>query len=335
MRRKGQGTKYSSPSSFFPFLPSSLFSARIGLIVVARLTTFEVIKQHLLMNPNNAYTYEQIARAIEHLNRTFRDQPTLGELAEQANVSAFHFQRLFSEWAGVSPKKFSQYLTLEYAKERLRQGAPLTAAAQDAGLSGTGRLHDLFVSIEGVTPGQFKQGGAGLTMQYGLFESPFGTYVLGAFEEKITVLQFLDPADDPLLRLQTTWPEATWQHHPAAVQALASLIFPALNAGYSGPSRPLPVLLRGSVFQLKVWEALLRIPEGQLASYDQIAEAIGQPTASRAVGTAIGSNPIGYLIPCHRVIKKTGLFGGYRWGPDRKQAMLGWEAARCEVGLRV
>ncbi|GAB2560400.1 methylated-DNA--[protein]-cysteine S-methyltransferase [Spirosoma areae] len=282
------------------------------------------------MNTNSTYTYQQIAQAIEHLTANFREQPSLGELAEKVNMSEFHFQRLFTEWAGVSPKKFGQYLTLEHAKTRLRNGAPLADAAYEAGLSGTGRLHDLFITFEGVTPGQFKQAGSGLALLYGVFESPFGNYVLGAINAKIALLHFLNEGDLPEPILRDAWPEVSLQLNPAAVQSLADQVFPAAGQTGTSPKNPLPVLLRGSAFQLKVWEALLKIPEGRLSSYDQIAEAIGQPTASRAVGTAIGSNPIGYLIPCHRVIKKTGLFGGYRWGATRKQAMLGWEAARVD-----
>jgi AraC family transcriptional regulator of adaptative response/methylated-DNA-[protein]-cysteine methyltransferase len=282
------------------------------------------------MNTNSTYTYQQIARAIEHLTANFRDQPSLSELAEKANLSEFHFQRLFTEWAGVSPKKFGQYLTLEHAKTRLRDGAPLADAAYDAGLSGTGRLHDLFVTIEGVTPGQFKQAGSGLTLSYGVFDSPFGNYVLGTINGKIALLHFLNEGDQPEAILTAAWPDVALRYNQENVQHLADQIFPVIGQIGSDSENPLPILVRGSAFQLKVWEALLKIPEGRLASYDQIAEAIGQPTASRAVGTAIGSNPVGYLIPCHRVIKKTGLFGGYRWGTDRKQAMLGWEAARVE-----
>ncbi len=284
------------------------------------------------MNTENAYTYQQIARAIQHLASHYQQQPSLAELAGQANLSEFHFQRLFTEWAGVSPKKFSQFLTLEHAKTQLRRGVSLTEAAHDAGLSGTGRLHDLFVNVEGVTPGQFKQAGAGLVLSYGVFDSPFGAYVLGAINEKIALLHFLDETQLPEALLQNHWPEARLLHDPTSLQPLANQIFPAHSTADHQPVRPLTVVLRGSAFQLKVWEALLKIPEGQLVSYDQIADAIGQPSASRAVGTAIGSNPVGYLIPCHRVIKKTGLFGGYRWGTDRKQAMLGWEAARTVVG---
>jgi len=283
------------------------------------------------MNTNSTYTYQQIARAIEHLTANFRDQPSLSELAEKANLSEFHFQRLFTEWAGVSPKKFSQYLTLEHAKTRLRMGVPLADAAHDAGLSGTGRLHDLFVTIEGVTPGQFKQAGSGLAISYSVFDSPFGPYVLGTIHTKIALLHFLNDGDEPETIVAAAWPEASLHHDPIAIQSIADQIFPSADVVINDSSaQQLPVLLRGSAFQLKVWEALLKIPEGQLVSYDQIADAIGQPTASRAVGTAIGSNPVGYLIPCHRVIKKTGLFGGYRWGAERKQAMLGWEAARVD-----
>lgn len=280
------------------------------------------------MTTNNAYTYGQIARAIEHLTANFREQPSLAELAEKVNMSEFHFQRLFTDWAGVSPKKFGQYLTLEHAKQQLRAGSSLADVAYEAGLSGTGRLHDLFVSIEGMTPGQFKQAGAGLVLSYGIFDSPFGAYVLGAINKKIAVLHFLNDGEKPELLLSITWPGAQIQHNPDALQSLANQVFPIAGTLNLPPNKPLALLLRGSTFQLKVWEALLKIPEGRLASYDQIAQAIGQPTASRAVGTAIGSNPVGYLIPCHRVIKKTGLFGGYRWGTERKQAMLGWEAAR-------
>ncbi len=282
------------------------------------------------MNTNSTQTYEQIARTIEHLSAHYQEQPTLSEVADIANLSEFHFQRLFTEWAGVSPKKFAQYLTLEHAKTRLRQGVPLAEVAHNAGLSGTGRLHDLFVSIEGVTPGQFKQAGSGLVLTYGVFDSPFGQYLLGAIGGKIAVLHFLMEADQPEGLLTTIWPEATLQHSPEALYLLTSQIFPASGQASQTHPVPLSVLVRGTAFQLKVWEALLKIPEGQLASYDQIAAAIGQPTASRAVGTAIGSNPVGYLIPCHRVIKKTGLFGGYRWGIHRKQAMLGWEAAQVD-----
>ena len=192
-------------------------------------------------------------------------------------------------------------------------------------MSGTGRLHDLFVNIEGVTPGQFRQAGAGLSLTYGGVDSPFGPYVLGVINGKIALLHFLSDGEETATLLTAAWPGVMLRHEPTAVQFLADQVFPALS---NDSVRLLPVLMRGSAFQLKVWEALLKIPKGRLVSYDKIADAIGQPTASRAVGTAIGSNPVGYLIPCHRVIKKTGLFGGYHWGTTRKQAMLGWEAAR-------
>ncbi|GAB3256870.1 methylated-DNA--[protein]-cysteine S-methyltransferase [Larkinella harenae] len=275
-------------------------------------------------------SYRQIARSIEYVTANFRQQPTLAEVAEHANLSDYHFQRLFSDWAGVSPKKFLQYITLDFAKERLRGGITLAEAADETGLSGTGRLHDLFVGLEGVTPGQFKQAGEGLTVRYGIFESPFGPYLLGAIGDKITKLEFLDetePTDEIQLasRFATDWPEAKLIHDTADLRLLADRIF------VNSERKPLRVLVKASPFQLKVWEALLRIPEGQVVSYDQIAAAIGMPLASRAVGTAIGSNPVGYLIPCHRVIRKTGLFGNYRWGAIRKTALLGWEAAQASA----
>ncbi|WP_421830045.1 methylated-DNA--[protein]-cysteine S-methyltransferase [Larkinella sp.] len=271
-------------------------------------------------------TYQQIARSIEFLTENFRQQPSLAEVADRANLSDYHFQRLFSDWAGVSPKKFLQYLTLDFAKERLRRGLSLAEAADEAGLSGTGRLHDLFVVLEGVTPGQFKQAGDGLTIRYAVFESPFGPYLLGMIGDRICRLEFLEEAEltDAISiahRFATDWPEATIIPDSATLRPLADTIFT------DSARKPLRVLVKASPFQLKVWEALLRIPEGQVVSYDQIAAAIGMPTASRAVGTAIGSNPVGYLIPCHRVIRKTGLFGNYRWGATRKTALLGWEAA--------
>ncbi|GAB3335735.1 methylated-DNA--[protein]-cysteine S-methyltransferase [Larkinella ripae] len=276
--------------------------------------------------PENHPTYQQIARSIEFLNENFRQQPLLADVADRANLSEFHFQRLFSDWAGVSPKKFLQYLTLDFAKERLRQGLTLAEAADEAGLSGTGRLHDLFVVLEGVTPGQFKQAGDGVTIRYAVFDSPFGSYLLGVIGDKVCKLAFLDEADPTdeasiATRFATDWPEARLVHEPETLRPLAETIFS------DAERKPLRILVKASPFQLKVWEALLRIPEGQVVSYDQIAAAIGMPTASRAVGTAIGSNPVGYLIPCHRVIRKTGLFGNYRWGATRKTALLGWEAA--------
>ena len=281
------------------------------------------------MQTASPHTYAQIAQAIEHLSAHFQQQPSLTDLADRANLSEYHFQRLFTEWAGVSPKKFSQFLTLDYARHQLRAGHSVFHAAQETGLSGTGRLHDLFVTLEGVTPGQYKLAGAGMTLTYGQFEGRFGPYVLAAAGAKIAVLQFLTPADSPQSIVQQAWPNATLLADAQALQLLANAIFPGtLTHSPTGRLPLISVLMRGSAFQLKVWEALLRIPEGAVVSYDQIAGAIGQPTASRAVGTAIGQNPIGYLIPCHRVIKKTGLFGGYRWGMARKQAILGWEAAQ-------
>ncbi|WP_266365365.1 methylated-DNA--[protein]-cysteine S-methyltransferase [Tellurirhabdus rosea] len=272
-------------------------------------------------------TYQQIARAIEYLMANYQQQPSLFEAAETASLSEYHFQRLFTDWAGVSPKKFLQYLTLTHARDQLRHGLTVAEVAEQAGLSGTGRLHDLFVTLEGLTPGQARQGGAGLALRYGVFDSPFGPYALGAFGDKIARLDFLEEGDigeTITERMAAYWPAATLVADPVGLQPLADSIFTAT------PARPLRLLVRGSDFQVKVWEALLKIPEGRVVSYDQLAAAVGMPTASRAVGTAVGANPVGYLIPCHRVIRKTGIFGQYRWGSLRKTAMLGWEAARTQ-----
>ncbi|MGA0557995.1 methylated-DNA--[protein]-cysteine S-methyltransferase [Larkinella sp. VNQ87] len=277
--------------------------------------------------------YGQIARSIEFLTENFRQQPSLADVADRANLSEYHFQRLFSDWAGVSPKKFLQYLTLDFAKKRLRNGQTLAEAADAAGLSGTGRLHDLFVVLEGITPGQFKQGGEGVAIRYGLFDCPFGPYLLGAIGDKICKLEFLDEADATdaaslATRFSAEWPEARLLPGLEELRPIAEGIFTLTDR------KPLRIAVKATPFQLKVWEALLKIPEGQVASYDQVAIAIGMPSASRAVGTAIGSNPVGYLIPCHRVIRKTGLFGNYRWGATRKTALLGWEAAFFEKSER-
>ena len=275
--------------------------------------------------------YNRIAEALVYLKTNFQRQPTLGEVAETAHLSPHHFQRLFSRWAGVSPKKFLQYLSVRHAKSLLQADHSLAETAFQTGLSGTGRLHDMFMTIEGMTPGEYKQGGAGLTIRYSLNESRFGQYLVASTNKGICNLLFFDGTDTLATdALHTLWPRATCvlaadERHRAVQQFLNK----------AAQRTPLHLHLRGTDFQLKVWEALLRIPEGQLSSYGQIAEQIGQPTASRAVGTAIGSNPVGYLIPCHRVIKSTGGIGDYRWGTTRKMAMIGWEGAQADSNIRV
>ncbi len=270
--------------------------------------------------------YDKVTEALVYLKDNFRQQPTLGEVAETAHLSPHHFQRIFSRWAGVSPKKFLQYLSVRHAKSLLQTDHSLAEVSYQTGLSGTGRLHDLFVTIEGMTPGEYKQGGAALTIRYSLSDSRFGRYLVASTDRGVCNLLFFDDTDGAATdALRTLWPKATCvqsneERHRTVQQFL----------DHPEQRAPLHLHLRGTDFQLKVWEALLRIPEGQLSTYGRLAEHIDQPTAARAVGTAVGSNPVGYLIPCHRVIKSTGGIGEYRWGTTRKMAMIGWEGAQTE-----
>jgi AraC family transcriptional regulator of adaptative response/methylated-DNA-[protein]-cysteine methyltransferase len=269
--------------------------------------------------------YARIERAIRFLETNVQRQPSLRDVAASVDLSEYHFQRMFARWAGISPKRFLQFQTAEHAKRLLADSRTVLDVAYETGLSGGGRLHDLFVSVEAMTPGQFKEEGAGVRIGYGVHETPFGQCFIAATERGICRMSFAPEIhhDDVLAELRLLWPRATIVADQAATAELASRIFPRDEGGRGGELR---VVLRGTPFQIKVWEALLRIPEGAIASYDVIAEAIGRPGATRAVGTAVGRNPIAYLIPCHRVIRKTGAFGDYRWGSARKRAMLAWES---------
>ncbi|UOQ95848.1 methylated-DNA--[protein]-cysteine S-methyltransferase [Hymenobacter sp. 5317J-9] len=268
--------------------------------------------------------YQRIAAALSFLQANFQTQPSLEEAAERARWSPFHFQRKFQEWAGVSPKKFLQYLSLDHAKQLLRQQASVAEAAYETGLSGTGRLHDLFVTLEAMTPGEYRHGGAALAIQYSFGESPFGTYLVASTAKGICKLVFVDDEQAALAELRQEWPNALLTPAETAVHAQVARFF----ARTFSPTDRLHLHLKGTAFQLKIWESLLRIPEGQLRTYSQLAAAAENGAAVRAAGTAIGANPVGYLIPCHRVIRGTGEFGQYRWGATRKAALLGWEAAQ-------
>lgn len=271
--------------------------------------------------------YDRIEGAIHYLERHAAHQPSLGEVARAVGLSEFYFQRLFRRWAGVSPKRFLQYLTIEHAKHALRQGRSVLATSYETGLSGPSRLHDLFLAVEAMTPGAYKELGRDLTIRFGFGATPFGTCLVAATDRGICALEFLldEQRDATVERLERTWRAATLTEDPAAVDRYLGRIF----AGESA-DKPLTLVLRGTNFQVKVWEALLRVPEGAATTYGDLAAAVGQPEAAHAVGTAVGQNRIAYLIPCHRVLRKTGALGGYRWGTTRKQAMLGWEAARQE-----
>ncbi|ALD20794.1 methylated-DNA--[protein]-cysteine S-methyltransferase [Hymenobacter sp. DG25A] len=272
--------------------------------------------------------YQRIAQAIQFLEVNFRRQPSLEEIAAAVHLSPFHFQRLFSEWAGISPKRFVQYLTADFLKARLAEAAPLAEAAEEAGLSAPSRLHDLFVTLEAVTPLEFRTGGAGVQISYGVHDTPFGPALLAATERGICGLHLLHPEHpDPtqaLAALHKAWPQAQLQADAARTAPLLARAF-APVAG-----QPLHLLVRGTNFQVKVWEALLRVPVGQVVSYQHVAQAIGQPRALQAVGSAVGANPVALLIPCHRVIRKEGILGEYRWGSTTKKALIGWEMAQAE-----
>ncbi len=271
--------------------------------------------------------YERIAKAMNYIRDNLLTQPGLDEIAAHVHLSPYHFQRLFSRWAGVSPKRFLQVLTLEKAKSMLAEQDISVLEVSDAiGLSSGSRLYDHFVQIEAVTPSEYKQAGLGLTMYYGIHATPFGNAFLAATTRGIYKLIFVDTETEGELRnkLQQEWPHATIHADQKATADIVEQVFqPALPA-----TRPLSLLVRGTNFQIKVWQALLHIPPGQVASYGQIAKVIGQPGAARAVGSAAGANPLAFIIPCHRVIRQSGKLGGYRWGMTRKQAILAWESVR-------
>jgi AraC family transcriptional regulator of adaptative response/methylated-DNA-[protein]-cysteine methyltransferase len=269
--------------------------------------------------------YSRVEKAIRYIEDHWRDQPDLEDVAHSAGLSPFHFQRLFQRWAGVSPKRFLQFLTVENAKERLRESRSVLDAAYDSGLSGPGRLHDLFVSVESMTPGEYKALGKGLRIEYGVQNTPFGEALAATTAQGLCGFWFLGRGGEreAVTLMKKNWPGARFV--PSGNRQQANRIF---QSDPPGKAKPVKVLLKGTPFQLKVWEALLRIPAGCLLAYKDVAERVGDSKASRAVGTAIGQNPIAYLIPCHRVIRETGVLGDYRWGSARKKALLGWENAR-------
>lgn len=279
------------------------------------------------MNTQEETNFGRIASAIHYINTNFRTQPGLDEIAAQVNLSPFHFQRLFTEWAGVSPKKFLQYLTLAHAKKMLKDSqATLFETAFETGLSGTGRLHDLFINMEGMTPGEYKNGGEQLRINYSFSDTFFGKVLVASTLKGVCFIAFTADEDAELAVLKAKFPQAQYQQQTDAFQRDVLQIF---LQNWVQPNQ-VKLHLKGTDFQLKVWETLLKIPLGRLSTYGSIAKSIGLPSASRAVGTAIGANPVAFLIPCHRVIQSTGVFGQYRWGSIRKQAMIGWEAAQAE-----
>jgi len=275
--------------------------------------------------------YEKIEQAIQYLDERSREQPSLADVAAHIGLSESHFQRLFTRWAGISPKRFLQFQTVAHARALLAESRSLLDATYEAGLSSAGRLHDLFVTIDAVTPGEFKRSGDGLTIQWGIHDTPFGECVIGTTPRGICGLYFA--TDGGIARAQQllaeSWEGARLVENARVTEPLVGRIFGDSSRGTTHLA-PLAVLVKGTNLQLKVWEALLRIPLGEVITYEQLAAAAGAPTAVRAVGTAVGRNPVSYLIPCHRVIRKTGAFGNYGGGIARKRAMLTWEFAQRE-----
>ncbi|MFH6943731.1 methylated-DNA--[protein]-cysteine S-methyltransferase [Flavobacterium sp. FlaQc-50] len=283
------------------------------------------------MNTQENINYNRIAEAIDYIKTNFREQPNLDVVAEKVHLSPFHFQRLFTEWAGTSPKKFLQYISLEHAKKILKEDnqATLFDTAYDTGLSGTSRLHDLFVNIEGMTPAEYKNGGKNLFINYSFAESPFGNIMVASTPKGVCFMAFAESETMGFEDLKHKFPNATFSRKLDLAQQNALFIF---QNDWSKLSE-IKLHLKGTDFQLKVWETLLKIPMGQLSTYGSIAKQIEKPNASRAVGTAIGHNPVAFLIPCHRVIQSTGTFGGYMWGNTRKTAIIGWEGVQTNPDL--
>lgn len=278
------------------------------------------------MNTQQEIDFNRIAAAIDYLKANFKSQPSLEAAAAHVHLSTFHFQRMFREWAGVTPKQFLQYLSVSYAKDILQEtAANLADAAYETGLSGTGRLHDLFIKIEGMTPGEFRHGGESLEINYSFADSPFGMLIVAATSKGVCHMAFADEGTDKALaELKTLFPNAKYQQVVDTHQQKALFVF-------SQDWKKLDEIklhLKATPFQIKVWETLLKVPAGGLTTYASLAARTGNVQAARAVGTAVGSNPVAFLIPCHRVIKSTGVTGEYHWTSNRKNAIIGWEAAR-------
>lgn len=280
------------------------------------------------MSEQQKLNYERIAAAIRFIEENRQEQPKLEVVAEHVNMSPFHFQRIFQEWAGITPKHFLQYLNVEYAKYILQKThASLLDTAYEVGLSGTGRLHDLFVNIEGMTPGEYKNGGESLSINYSFAESPFGEIFVASTSKGVCCMEFADNHEIAFNSLLQKFPNAKFSQIVDKIQQNALFIF---TQDWS-KLKEIKLHLKGTDFQLKVWDALLKIPMGGLTTYGDIATEINNPKACRAVGTAIGENPVAFLIPCHRVIRSSGALGNYHWGEIRKTAIIGWEAAKCGI----
>jgi len=280
----------------------------------------------MMMITESNINYQRIEQAIHYLKENFQHQPELDEVAEKVHLSPFHFQRLFTEWAGISPKRFLQFLTVDFLKDKLSKTKNLIDAAEAAGLSSQSRIYDLFTTLEAVTPQEYKLHGEGISIQYGFHETPFGLSLIGVTERGICWLSFLQAEEEPhteLKKMKTHWNNSVFSESSELTQKFIDQIFNQVDL-----KQPLHVFVKGTNFQIKVWEALLKIPMGSVTTYQTIASTIKSPKAMQAVGSAVGSNHIAYLIPCHRVIRKDGVLGEYRWSASRKKSIIGWEMAK-------
>jgi AraC family transcriptional regulator of adaptative response/methylated-DNA-[protein]-cysteine methyltransferase len=293
------------------------------------ILTYKIDNFMILITHENHINYRRIEQAILYLENNFQRQPELDEVAEKVHLSPFHFQRIFTEWAGISPKRFLQFLTVDFLKEKLEQSKNLVEVAEEAGLSSQSRVYDLFTTLEAVTPQEYKQHGTGIRIEYGIHETPFGSSLIGVTERGICWLSFLPADEDPRREIELMkehWYNSMFHQDQELTLAFMERIFNQTKA----KGEKLHAFVKGTNFQLKVWQALLKIPMGEVTTYQSIAEAIRSPKAMQAVGSAVGSNHIAYLIPCHRVIRKDGVLGEYRWNAVRKKSIIGWEMARKE-----
>lgn len=281
------------------------------------------------MITENNINYHRIEKAIQYLEENFQRQPELDEVAENVHISPFHFQRLFTEWAGISPKRFLQFLTVDFLKTKLEQTKNIVEAADAAGLSSQSRVYDLFTTLEAVTPQEYKQKGSGIRIEYGVHDTPFGSCLLGVTERGICWLSFIQTDEDPKIELEKMkehWFNSIFHQDQSLTKEFVTNIF---SHESTKTQKKLHVFVKGTNFQIKVWEALLRIPMGDVTTYKGIAQQIHNPKAMQAVGSAVGSNHIAYLIPCHRVIRKDGILGQYRWSATRKKSIIGWEMSKA------
>jgi len=281
----------------------------------------------ILTTEENPINYQRIEQAIKYLEENFQQQPELDEVAEKVHLSPFHFQRIFTEWAGISPKRFLQYLTVDFLKDKLQQSRNLSEVAEMAGLSSQSRVYDLFTTLEAVTPQEYKLHGTGIRLEYGFHQTPFGHCLIGVTERGICWLSFLTSDEDPrnaLEEMKTYWHNSIFHEDQTLTKTFIDRIF------HEAPRENFHLFVKGTNFQVKVWEALLRVPIGDVTTYQDIARSIQNPRALQAVGSAVGSNHIAYLIPRHRVIRKDGILGEYRWSSTRKKGIIGWEMARSE-----